>query len=181
MKGTMKKCLILGNCNAITYKEIFPLIKENKLWLGVSITGGNRAFNVPDDYGSNATKWGYNPDGTKFIMVKGVRWFTNLDHNKHHQPLELFKKYNEEEYPKYDNYDAINVNKTKYIPIDYDGVMGVPISFLDKYCPEQFEIIGIMSGAKGETFTNGNDGRDKFYVNDKGVYARILIKRKNVS
>ena len=174
----MKKFLIIGNVNAISYKEIFPLIKENKLWLGVSITSGDRAFNVPDDYPLEAAGCGVDNNGKRFIRVKGVRWFTNLDNNKRHEPLDLYKRYTPEEFPKYDNYDAINVDKVCDIPLDYDGVMGVPISFLDKYCPEQFEIIGMMSGVKDPVFANGNDGRAKFYVNDKGVYARILIKSK---
>jgi hypothetical protein len=173
-----KKFLIIGNVNAITYKEVFPLIKDNKLWLGVSIKSGDRAFNVPEDYPLEAAGCGVDENGNKFIRVKGVRWFTNLDNDKRHEKLELYKKYNEIDNPKYDNYDAIEVSKTADIPIDYDGVMGVPITFLDKYCPEQFEIIGMMSGVKDPVFANGNDGRAKFYVNDKGVYARILIKSK---
>ena len=172
----MKKYLIIGNVNAVTYKEVFPLIKENKMWLGVSITSGDRKFNVPDDYKLEAAGRGIDADGKKFIRVKGVRWFTNLEHNKRHERLDLYKHYNPEEYPKYDNYDAIEVSKTCNIPMDYDGVIGVPITFLDKYCPDQFEIIGLMSGAR--LFINGDDGRSIFYINGKGVYARILIRIK---
>ena len=158
-----KKFLIIGNKNAITYKEIFPYIKDNELWLGIT---------NPDEYRL--------PNGEITQSVKGLcRWFTNIPHNRRNTPLDLYKKYSADEYPKYDNYDAIEVSKVSEIPMDYNGVMGVPITFLDKYCPTQFEIVGIMSGAKGETFTNGNDGRAKFYVNDKGVYARILIRRKS--
>ena len=173
-----KKFLIIGNMNAITYKEIFPLIKDNKIWLGVSIKSGDRKFYVPDNYPLNASGCGIDENGKRFIRVKGVRWFTNIEDANCNLPLDLYKKYNPKDYPKYDNYDAINVDKTSDIPMDYDGVMGVPITFLDKYCPTQFEIAGLMSGGKGENLTNGNDGRAKFYVNGKGVYARILIRRK---
>jgi len=138
-----KKFLIIGNVNAITYKEIFKLIKENKLWLGISIHSGDREFGVPDDYPLNAAGFRVDEKGKKFIRVKGVRWFTNLDYEERHEDLILYKNYNSEEYPKYDNYDAINVDKTTDIPCDYDGAMGVPITFLDKYNPEQFEILGI--------------------------------------
>jgi hypothetical protein len=141
-----KKFIILGNLNAITYKEIFPLIKKNKLWFGPSIHSGDREFGVPDNYPLKAAGYRIDENGRKFIRVKGVRWFTNLDHNKRHEDLILYKTYSEEDYPKYDNYDAINVDKTKEIPMDYKGAMGVPITFLDKYNPEQFEILGITSG-----------------------------------
>ena len=148
-----KQFLIIGNVNAITYKEVFPLLKDNKAWLGVSITSGDRKFNVPDSYPLNAAGCGIDEDGKKFIRVKGVRWFTNLDHGRRHQPLTLmtmadnlkFSKHNdikENGYQHYDNYDAIEIPYTDAIPSDYDGLMGVPITFLDKYCPEQFEIIG---------------------------------------
>ena len=138
-----KDFLIIGNVNAITYKEIFPLIKENKLWLGASIHSGDRKFYVPDDYPLNAAGCGSDNDGRKFIRVKGVRWFTNLDYAKRHEELVLFKRYygNEESYPKYDNYDAINVDKTSDIPCDYFECMAVPITYVDKYNADQFEII----------------------------------------
>lgn len=166
-----KSFLIIGNVNAITYKEIFPLVKENKIWLGPSITSGDRKFNVPDNYPLNAAGCGIDENGKHFIKVKGVRWFTNLDHNKRHDKLELYKHYTPDEYPKYDNYDAINIDKTSEIPIDYDGVMGVPITFLDKYCPEQFEIVG------NEYDLDIDKGRG--YVNGKRMYSRIFIKKKN--
>ena len=172
-----KKFLIIGNVNAVTYKEIFPLIKENKMWIGPSITSGDRIFKVPQAYELNASGCGIDENGDKFIKVKGIRWFTNIPHNKRNQPLDLFKKYNPTEYPKYDNYDAIECSKTANIPMDYDGVIGVPITFLDKYCPTQFEIVGIMTGAKGNSLINGNDGRSKFYINNNGVYSRVLIKK----
>ena len=172
-----KQFLIIGNTNAITYKEVFPLIKDNQLWLGVSSFNCGMYFQVPENYEyANTYKFDRERNGHKVMRVSSICWYTNIDHTKRHTELDLYKKYNAEEYPKYDNYDAIEVSKTAEIPMDYDGVMGVPITFLDKYCPTQFEIVGIMSGAKGECFTNGNDGRAKFYINDKGVYARILIK-----
>ena len=147
-----KKLLIIGNLNATTYKEVFPHFQGNRLWLGPSITSGDREFRVPDSYPLRAAGWRMDEDGTKFIRVKGVRWFTNLDHGRRHQPLNLmtmadnlkFNKKLEEKpaYKHYDNYYAIEVPFTDAIPSDYDGVMGVPISFLDKFNPDQFEIVG---------------------------------------
>ena len=163
-----KKFIIIGNMNAITYKEIFPLIKNNLIWLGPSITSGDRKFWVPDDYELRAAGCGIDETGRKFIRVKGVRWFTNLDHKNRHEQFILYRPYTPEEYPKYDNYDAINVNSTKDIPVDYDGAMGVPITFLDKYNPDQFEII---------RFRKGNDEKD-LSINGKCPYFRILIKKK---
>ena len=167
-----KDFLIIGNVNAISYKEVFPLIKENKMWLGVSITSGDRKFVVPDNYPLNAAGCGIDENGKKYIRVKGVRWFTNLDHKKRHEELLLYKKYNEEEYPKYDNYDAIEIGKTKDIPMDYNGIMGVPITFLDKYCPTQFEIVGQMMTTKVTEFNFGYP-----YIDGKKKFARVLIKR----
>lgn len=167
-----KDFLIIGNVNAISYKEVFPMIKENKMWLGVSITSGDRKFVVPDNYPLNAAGCGIDENGKKYIRVKGVRWFTNLDHKKRHEELLLYKKYNTEEYPKYDNYDAIEVGKTKDIPMDYEGIMGVPITFLDKYCPEQFEIVGQMMTTKVTEFNFGYP-----YIDGKKKFARLLIKR----
>lgn len=164
-----KKFLIIGNVNAITYKEVFPLIKDNKVWLGPSITSGDRKFNVPDYYPLKAAGCGIDPDGRKYIRVKGVRWFTNLDHNKRHEEMDLICRYSPEEYPNYDNYNAINVDKTSDMPCDYPGVMGVPITFLDKYNPEQFEII---------KFRKGDDDKD-LRVNGKCPYFRILIRNKH--
>lgn len=175
-----KKLLIIGNQNAISYKEIFPYIKNNELWLSVSMNGANHWFEVPDNYPVKENAAGYKEEnGKRLLFVNGVVWFTNISNEKQNTPLDLYKKYNPVEYPKYDNYDAINCDKTVDIPMDYDGVIGVPITFLYKYCPEQFEILGMMSGAKGEGLTNGNDGRAKFYVNNKGVYTRILIRARN--
>lgn len=150
-----KKFIIIGNMNAVTYKETFPLIKDNKMWMGYSIHSGDREFEVPNEYPLTAAGWRIDENGRKFIRVKGVRWFTNIEHGRRHEPLPLmsmadnlrFSKHKEIKgkiaYDHYDNYDAIEVPFTDAIPSDYDGVMGVPISFLDKYCPEQFEILGI--------------------------------------
>ena len=177
-----KKFLIIGNVNAISYKEIFKLVKENKLWLGASIHSGDREFGVPDDYPLNAAGYRVDNAGKKFIRIKGVRWFTNLDYDGRHEDLALYKNYSSEEYPKYDNYDAINVDITKDIPIDYSGAMGVPITFLDKYNPEQFEILGRndadneLTGDLKTSFNWGNRVR----LNNKDVYSRIFIKNKKI-
>lgn len=136
-----KKFLILGNMNSITCKEVFPYVQDNKMWIGPSISSGDRKFFVPDDYPLNAAGCGI--DGKRFIRIKGVRWFTNLDHNKRHEDLDLVCRYSEEENPTYDNFNAIEVGKTADIPYDYDGIMGVPITFLDKYNQDQFEILGL--------------------------------------
>ena len=168
-----KKFLIIGNVNALTYKEIFPLVRENKLWLGASIHSGDRKFGVPDSYPLNAASCGIDENGQRFIRVKGVRWFTNLDYPQRHEKLPLYKKYSPDEFPRYDNYDAINVNKTADIPYDYDGVMGVPITFMDKYNPEQFEIIGLDRYVED----NPKYGH-RFTIGGKETYARILIRRK---
>lgn len=170
-----KKFLIIGNVNAITYKDIFNLIKENMLWLGASIHSGDREFGVPDDYPLNAASSRIDENGKKYIRV-GVRWFTNLDYEERHEDLILYKKYTPEEYPKYDNYDAINVDVTKDIPCDYTGAMGVPITFLDKYNPEQFEVLGIDRVLVEEI--TGKVSR--FRINGKELYARIIIRNKKV-
>lgn len=138
-----KNFIILGNINVITYKEVFPLLKDNKMWLGGSIHSGDREFQVPDSYPLKAAGYRVDEFGRKYIRVKGVRWFTNLDYPERHEDLVLYKKFNETDYPKYDNYDAIEVGITAEIPVDYDGVMGVPITFIDKYNPDQFSILGI--------------------------------------
>ena len=163
-----KKFIILGNMNAITYKEVFPLIKENKIWFGASIHSGDREFQVPESYPLNAAGSRIDENGNKFIRVKGVRWFTNIDYPQRHEDIILYKRYNSEEYPHYDNYDAINVNATNDIPYDYAGAIGVPITFLDKYNPEQFEII---------KFRKGDDEKD-LSINGKCPYFRILIRKK---
>ena len=151
-----KKFLIIGSMNAISYKEIFPLLRDNKVWIGVSIHSGDRAFFVPDNYPLIAAGCGVDKEtGRKYVRVKGVRWFTNLEHKKRHQPIDLRGNYYDpEKFPKYDNYDAIEVGKVGEIPCDYDGVMGVPISFMDKYCPEQFEIVGMPTARSNEGSLN---------------------------
>lgn len=183
-----KKFIILGNINCITYREVFPLIRDNKIWLGVSIHSGDREFRVPDSYPLQASGFRIDEDGNKYIRVKGVRWITNLDYLQRHEDIPLFKSYNEEEYPKYVNYDAIEVGKTTDIPADYDGEMGVPITFLDKYNPEQFEIISNSQYLVRELSEDIRKYGDypqigRFYL-DRGngtykkMYERLIIKRK---
>ena len=181
-----KQFLIIGNINAVTYKEVFPLIKENKLWMGYSIHSGDREFRVPDDYPLNASGCRIDENGYKYIRVKGVRWFTNMDYIERHTNLDLWKKYTSEEYPKYDNYDAINIDVTANIPEDYDEIMGVPITFLDKYNPDQFEILGITLGNTVE-YEMTNIYRNAIQHNKNGTTqggskvntrAAILVKEK---
>lgn len=189
-----KKFVIIGNVNAITYKECFGFIKDNKMWLGKSIHSGDREFGVPADYPLNAAGFRVDEEGKKYIRVKGVRWFTNLDYKERHENLILYKRYNKDEYPTYDNYDAINVDKTKDIPADYDGVMGVPITFLDKYNPEQFEIIGMAKRGAGDPALKSKvytirDAKNYSDLNAgpvlrtpnglKNTYPRILIRKRN--
>jgi len=173
-----KQFLIIGNMNAITYKDVFPLIKENKVWLGPSISSGDREFQVPDGYPLNAAGWRVDAEGKKFLRIKGVRWFTNLDHGRRHQPLPLmtmndnlkYSKHKEvtssEAYLMYDNYDAIEVPFTDAIPSDYHGVMGVPISFLDKYSPEQFVILGTSDNGLIDNKYKLTPGLSKKFVED---------------
>ncbi len=171
-----KKFVIVGHQNAITYKEIFPLLKENKLWLGYGFKGG--AGHFYSKYEDVATA-GDHREG--MIRVSGVTWFTNLDIAKKHEELILYKRYTPEEYPHYDNYDAINVNKTSDIPCDYDGVMGVPITFLYKYNPEQFELVWTTDrGGDGmiEYLKKEHTRFDAPVVNGQGMYKRILIRKK---
>ena len=164
-----KKFIIIGNQNAITYKEIFPYIKNNQLWLGMSMNGSNRWFVAPDSYEVKENAAGYKLDekGRKMFFVNGVTWFTNIENKRRNEKLDLYKKYSFEDYPKYDNYDAIEVSRVDEIPMDYDGVMGVPITFLYKYNPTQFEII---------KFRKGDDDKD-LSVNGKTPYFRILIRK----
>ena len=154
-----KKFLVIGNNNAITYKEIFPLIKENKLWLGFS-DNKTMEFVMPDSY----EKYNYiDKKGRKIGKVPAISWFTNLEHSKRNDEIILYKKYTSEEFPKYDNYDAIEVSRVCEIPKDYNGVMGVPITFLGKYNPSQFEIVGCANNP---------------IIKGKLIYKRLLIKRK---
>ena len=161
-----KKFVIVGHQNAITYKEIFKLIKENKIWLGYGFEGGAGHF-INKSYEDYATASDHKEG---MIRVSGVHWFTNLDTRKRHEDLVLYKKYSAGDYPKYDNYDAINVNKVNDIPADYAGAIGVPITFLNKYNPDQFEII---------KFRKGDDDKD-LTVNGKSPYFRILVRNKRV-
>lgn len=162
-----KKFLIIGNMNAITYKEIFPLIKNNKLWLGCGQTSATW-FQVPEDTENQFAKY---VDGKKMVPIKAC-WYTNLDVKKRHEFLTLTEKYDTAKYPKYDNYDAINVDKTVNIPKDYDGVMGVPITFLDKYNQEQFEILGELNSGSGNEWDYAAP-----IINGKMKYTRILIRK----
>lgn len=159
-----KKFLIVGHQNAITYKEVFPLIKDNLVWLGYGFKGGAGHFTSPYE---DIAKAGDHREN--MIRVSGVNWFTNLEIPKRNDELDLVCRYSPEEYPKYDNYDAIDVSKTADIPCDYSGAMGVPITFLDKYNPEQFEII---------KFRKGDDDKD-LRINGKSPYFRILIRNKH--
>ncbi len=169
-----KKFIIIGHQNAISYVETFKLIKENKIWFGHGFKGGAGHFltNYKDEAVAGNHKEG-------MVRVSGVNWFTNLDIVKRHENLICYMKYDKAEYPKYDNYDAININKTKEIPMDYKGLMGVPITFLDKYNPEQFKIIdaigrySLLDGATKKT-----KGKYLTEINKKRVYARVIIKRK---
>ena len=189
-----KKFIIIGNINAVTYKEIFPLVMNNKMWMGASIHSGDRAFYVPDDYPLNAAGCGVDEQGRRFIRVKGVRWYTNLDIKQRHEEMVLVRRYKTDEYPRYDNYDAIEVSKTSDIPCDYVGVMGVPITFLDKYNPDQFEIIGMAKRGAGDPALKSHvytkDEYDNYsdlnatptlWVNGvlKNTYPRILICNKH--
>uniref|UniRef100_UPI0004705101 adenine-specific methyltransferase EcoRI family protein n=1 Tax=Thioalkalivibrio sp. HK1 TaxID=1469245 RepID=UPI0004705101 len=179
-----KQFLIIGNVNAVSYKEIFPLIKENKLWFGPSIRSGDREFEIPDHYPLNAAGVRIDENGKKYIRIKGVRWYTNLDHAGRHEEMILYNRYTPDEYPTYDNYNAIEVSKTKNIPMDYNGVMGVPITFLDKYNPEQFEIIGsdydVKENLLPELVNPKWKGKlDRAYLNGKRIYARLLIKKRS--
>ena len=194
---------VIGNMNAITYKEIFPLVKDNKLWYGPTISSGDREFRVPDSYPLTAVGNRIDDNGVKYVRVKGVRWFTNIEHGRRHEPFSLMtmddnltygaKRVRETAYPHYDNYDAIEVPETKGIPSDYPGVMGVPISFLDKYSPGQFEIVGMAKRGAGdpalktrvytaEDYPNYSDlnATPVIIENDtpRNTYPRILIRHR---
>lgn len=195
-----KKLLIIGNQNAITYNDVFPLIKANRLWLGATIRSGDREFRVPDHYPLNAAGTRIDESGAKYIRVKGVRWFTNLEHGRRHEKLPLmtmqdnikFSKHVEvlgRGYERYSNFDALEVPFTDAIPSDFEGIMGVPITFLDKYNPDQFEIIAngddrdemeaLGVPPLGPEYV-GNVGRRKVGVpsTKKAAYKRILIRHR---
>lgn len=187
-----KQFLVIGSINSATTKNIFPLIRDKKLWLGQSIRSGDMEFRVPDDYPLQASGSRIDAQGNKYIRVTGIRWFTNMDYPDRHNNINLHCTYNgnNEQYPTYENFNAIEVNKVKNIPMDYDGIMGVPITFLDKHNPDQFEIIML---ANGNTRTNvpSNILKEVGYrqhqedrggvgiINNKRVYARIMIRRRN--
>jgi len=174
-----KKFLIIGTNNAIHYKEIFPLIQKNKLWLGYN--NGPKKYLVPENYQGKSV---IEIEGLKYMPMGNTSWFTNLDTTKRHEELFLYKKYSPEEYPKYDNYNAIEVGKVANIPVNYEGEMGVPDTFLDKYNPEQFELLGIPFGDLGKNLgvTKNYRGRTDISVTSKGKtkcpFSRIIIKPK---
>ena len=163
-----KKFLIIGNQNAITYKEIFQLLKSNRLWLGYGFNGGNAFFKIPQEASHDYASGVYD-ERTGLVKFRNCHWFTNLDHYKRHEEMDLVCQYSPAGYPKYDNYDAIEVNRVQNIPCDYSGAMGVPITFLDKFNPDQFEII---------KFRKGDDEKD-LSINGKCPYFRILIRNKH--
>jgi hypothetical protein len=165
-----KKFLIIGNVNAITYKEVFGLIQAEKLWLGIHLGRGISGFIVPAHYELYGTETKVNDDGDRIVSPNNCLWLTNLDHKMRHAELRLTKLYlgNESAYPTYDNFDGINVDKTKDIPLDYSGYMGVPITFLHKHNPEQFEII---------RFRKGDDGKD-LSIDGRCPYFRIIIRKR---
>lgn len=185
-----KNFVIIGNINALTYKEVFPLIRDNLIWLGPSIRAGDRRFYVPDSYSLDAAACGLDDEGRKFIRVKGVRWFTNLNAASPYDRLELVNRFEDGEYTQFENYDAINVKTTRDIPRDYPGLMGVPITFLDKYSPDQFDIIML---ANGNARTNNDQDTLEFvgyrhHAEDRGgvgiidgrrTYVRLIIKNLN--
>ena len=174
-----KSFIVLGNQNAITYKEIFQYVRNNQLWLGYKF--GDMKFRVPDYYEERPTRFWIDEEGKKWRSLGNICWFTNLDIQKRHEELILYKKYSPEEYPHYDNYDAINVDKTADIPCDYDGAMGVPITYLDKHNPNQFEILDAndliienRAPKKPHGLIKDKDGS----INGRNVYARILIRKR---
>ncbi|WP_297788862.1 adenine-specific methyltransferase EcoRI family protein [uncultured Anaerococcus sp.] len=174
-----KQFVIMGNKNAITYKEFFPLLKSNKVWVGATSLNGGRWMIMPGNVEIQSKKTKLDTNGDIILNVAGVCWFTNLDIKKRHEDLILIKRYNAEEYPKYDNYDAIEVSKVKDIPYDYEGIMGVPITFMDKYSPYQFEVYGATE-SEGKGFSNGlwheDSGVSQPLVDEKRKYKRIFIK-----
>ena len=175
-----KKFLIIGNINAISYKEIFKLIKENKAWLGMNMGRGISGFIVPKHYELYGSEARVDEDGNRIVATNNCLWLTNLDNSKRHEDIILYKKYTQDEFPTYENYNAINVDKTKDIPMDYSGEMGVPITFLHYYNPDQFEIIDINP----HFFTIVEKGLPKptqlKITGQKDPYARILIKNKRL-
>lgn len=183
-----KQFLIIGNVNAITYKEVFRLVQAGQVWFGPSIRSGDREFAVPDEYPLNAAGFRVDASGRKYIRVKGVRWFTNMDYKERHEDLILYKKYTPQDYPTYANMDAIEVGATKDIPSDYFAAMGVPITFLDRHNPSQFEILG-SSQNMGRPISeialkaSYSPGGPRFYLPNadgtfRRMYERLVIRRK---
>ena len=170
-----KKFLIIGTWNAVSYKETIPLIKNNKMWIGVNSNRNFSGFIVPEHYPLHGTEARIDENGNRIVSSNNNCWFTNLDITKRHEELILCKKYNKTEFPTYDNYNAIEVSKTNDIPIDYDGVMGVPITFMNKFNPNQFEILGDYRYHDGCDTAN-----DINYLDGKQLYKRILIRRKKI-
>ena len=168
-----KQFLVIGNMNAVTYREIFPLIKDNKVWLGNK--AGHFWFKVPPHYEEKATDFKIDENGQKWRRMGNICWFTNLDFEKRHEKMLLWKKYTPEEYPKYDNYNAIEVAKTADIPMDWYDAIGVPITFMQYYNPEQFELLGHMASTLVDDFNFGYP-----FINGHKIYARIIIRRKEV-
>lgn len=166
-----KKFIIIGNQNAITYKEVFPLIKDNKVWTGYNY--GDMSFKVPADYPEKKTRYWVDETGQKWRSMGNISWFTNLDIPKRHEALDLYKKYNPEEYPTYDNSKIINVNKIAEIPKDYFDIMGVPITYFEKHSTDQFEILGLANSARYL-----GDIECLTLINGQKIYNRIFIKRK---
>lgn len=174
-----KKFLILANHNAITYRDVFLLLRDNKMWLGHD--GGQMAFRVPDYYPPRATRYWQDETGQKWRSFGNMCWFTNLDLSKRHEDLVLYRTYDEAVYPSYDTYEAIHVSKVAEIPMDFDGVMGVPITFLSKHNPDQFEIVGLLAGnIKGLAGIPSSTGKDGPYVGGKLTFGRILIRNKRL-
>ena len=174
-----KKFLIIGNQNAITYKEVFSHLKKNEIWLGFK--SGDMSFKVPQYYEPKATRYWVDETGQKWRSLGNICWFTNLDISKRHEKLILYKNYNQDEYPKYDNFDAINVNKVAEIPCDYKDLMGVPITFMDKYNPDQFVIVDALNRYALLDSQGTNDDVQKRHshtcnINGKATYYRIVIK-----
>ena len=174
-----KKFLIVGNMNAVTYKEVFPLIKDNKVWLGNK--SGHFWFKVPDSYEEKATDFKIDENGQKWRRMGNICWFTNLDIEKRHEEMTLFRHYSPKEYPTYDNYDAIEVSKTADIPCDWDGAIGVPITFMSQYNPDQFEILGATE-SEGVGFSAGlwrsESETAQPLIGGVRKYKRIFIRRK---
>lgn len=175
-----KKFLIIGNTNAITYKEIFPLLKENKVWLGVQ--HGDMSFKVPESYPPRATRYWVDESGQKWRSMGNIEWFTNLDYEQRHEDLILYKHYISLEYPNYDNYAAINVGRVADIPMDYEGAMGVPVTFLDHYNPAQFELLGTTANGlvPDELKLPWPKKHNNPFINGKSKYQRVIIKNKKV-